>query len=215
MKNYFKTYYKTRINNGILNEQVNVNDKFTQNALFKHSNIMEGYNPEGRDSGIMNPNNRANYIKHFTNFLKEKFENDNINWKESRSIHEYFVAENNSSYIAAFTDFMNAPSTNIIIENVELNENEHGEHPFITDVLAAVKKHVKNPNQTISSAHGDNFDIMDHARSAADHIEYHMRKPEAASPVDRNRHDKRVRWLKSVLPDDIVDELISKHFKKK
>lgn len=214
MKNYFKTYYKTRINNRLLGEQVDhSNSAAIQNALTKHNNIMEGYNPGGRQSGIMNPENRANYITHFTNFLKEQFKNDNINWKESKSIHQYFVEQNNSSYISAFADFMNTPSTNIILETVSLNEShESDRHPFINDIIDAVRKHVKNPHTTISSSHGDNFDYLDHANEAAKSIIYHMQNKDSASPIDNDRHNRRIEWLKSIIPSQVVDELISKHF---
>jgi len=238
MKNYFKSYYKTRLTQGILGEHANeLIESMKTDALTQHKNIMEGYAPAGRESGILNPESRADYLKHFTSFIKEQFHLDEMDWKGARNIHnailegkapEILVESNGSDYVSRFTEFMNTPSTRIILENAlieqevkakELRENKEDkkESPasFVDSVIHAVRQHVKNPGKTISSSRGDNFDVLDHAQSAAEHIQYHMKHADKVTPHEKGKHQDRIAWLKSVLPDEVVDRLIEKHFKGK
>lgn len=93
-----------------------------------------------------------------------------------------------------------------------LENNEEKKSSFKDDIVAAVRKHVKDPHVTISSSHGDNFSIMDHAISAADNIEWHMQNPDKVQPWENNKHIRIIEWLKSRLPSEVVDELMKKHF---
>lgn len=93
-----------------------------------------------------------------------------------------------------------------------LENKEEKKSSFKDDIVAAVNQHVKNPHQTISSSRGDDFDIMDHAISAADNIEFHMKNPDKVQPWEKDKHTKRISWLKSRLPSEVVDQLMKKHF---
>jgi hypothetical protein len=99
---------------------------------------------------------------------------------------------------------------NILSESTE--EEKEEKTSFKDDIIAAVRKHVKDPHVTISSAHGDNFDIMDHAISAADNIQWHMQNPDKVKDWEHDKHRRRVEWLKRTLPSEVVDDLMKKHF---
>lgn len=83
---------------------------------------------------------------------------------------------------------------------------------FKRDIIDAIRAHVDDPNKTISSERGDDFDILDHAGSAAESIEDHMRRRNQAGPMEIDKHEKRIKFLKRVLPDHVVDGLLKKHF---
>lgn len=95
-----------------------------------------------------------------------------------------------------------------------LLENEQPKASFRGDIIDAIRAHVDDPHKTISSERGDNFDIMDHAGLAAEYIEDHMKNPKRHEADSReiDRHEKRIKYLKRVLPDGVVDELMKKHF---
>ena len=95
-----------------------------------------------------------------------------------------------------------------------LSENMEEKKSFQDDIIAAVRQHVKDPHITISSAHGDNFDIMDHARSAAENIEWDMKNPDKLQGIQKDKHTRRIEWLKRTLPPDVVDTLMKKHFER-
>ncbi len=125
MKHYFKNYYKTRITEGVLQHNEAYKTQLRVAALEKHDNIMEGFNPDGRELGFVAPDSRAEYIKHFTSFIKEQFNIQDISWKEAKILHKRLVQESNAdetakAYVGRFTDFMNTPTTKIIIENVDV-----------------------------------------------------------------------------------------------
>lgn len=215
MKNYFKTYYKTRISQGVLGEQASeFNNQLMTDALTKHKNIMEGYNPNGRDSGIMEPEDRAKYIKHFTNFIKESyFEDLDVNWTKARDTHNSIINNHNDlEYLSNFTDFMNSPTTNIILENAMLSEEEKKTSTFEGDVADAVRKHVNNPSKTVLSSRGDNFDTLDVAHDAAKTISYYMKNKGEMKPHEKAHLQKKITYLKHILPDEHVSALIKKHF---
>lgn len=85
---------------------------------------------------------------------------------------------------------------------------------FKRDIIDAIRAHVDDPHKTISSERGDEFDIMDHAGLAAEYIEDHMKNPKRheADSSEIDRHEKRIKYLKRVLPDHVVDGLMKKHF---
>lgn len=95
-----------------------------------------------------------------------------------------------------------------------LLENEQSKASFRGDIIDAIRTHVKDPHQIISSERGDDFDIMDHAGLAAEYIESHMKDPKKheASPREIDKHENRIKYLKRVLPDNVVSELMKKHF---
>ena len=82
-----------------------------------------------------------------------------------------------------------------LLENTIIRES------FKQDVMDAINTHVKDPDQTISSSHGDDFSIRDHAFQAVKSIEN-----------SGGNHPKQIEWLKSYLPHTLVDELMKKHF---
>lgn len=94
----------------------------------------------------------------------------------------------------------------------KLSENAGPSKSFQDDIIAAVRQHVKDPHITISSAHGDNFDIMDHARSAAENIEWDMKNPDRLQGIHKDKHTRRIEWLKRTLSPEVVDDLMKKHF---
>lgn len=94
----------------------------------------------------------------------------------------------------------------------KLSENAGPQKSFTDEVITAIRKHVKDPEKTISSERGDDFDVFDHARSAADAIEYHLRNPDKVQSWEREKHQRRINWLKSKLPETVVTELMKKHF---
>lgn len=219
MKNYFKTYYKTRISQGVLGEQASdLKQQLATEALAKHKNIMEGYNPGGRDSGIMNPEDRAKYIKHFTNFIKESYFNDlEVNWTKARDAHNHMIEED--GYVSAFTDFMNSPTTNIILEKSILTEEAQKHSPFVNDVIEAIKKHVKNPYQTVGVRHKGDFvdqidDVFDTWIPTSGYIEAHLNDPKAKeAPLwVQAGHDRRIDNLRHLLGKENADNLLKKHF---
>jgi hypothetical protein len=53
---------------------------------------------------------------------------------------------------------------------------------------------------------------MDHAELAAKNIEFHMKNPDKVEPWEKDKHTKRISWLKSKLPSEVVDQLMKKHF---
>lgn len=110
------------------------------------------------------------------------------------------MAQKNESY---------NPYKKILYSLLEANN----ESEFVEDVIRAVQKHHENPGKIISSERGDDFDILDHAREAAKNIEYHMRNKETLHPSEHHKHERRVNWLRTVLPEEIVSGLISKHFR--
>ena len=93
-----------------------------------------------------------------------------------------------------------------------LENKEEKKSSFRDDIVAAVRQHVKDPHKTISSSRGDDFDIMDHAELAAKTIEFHMKNPDKVEPWEKDKHTKRISWLKSKLPSEVVDQLMKKHF---
>lgn len=124
MKHYFKNYYKTRITEGVIESEA-YKTQMVNAALAKHENIMEGFNPDGRSLGFITPDSRAEYIKHFTSFIKEQFNIQDISWKEAKILHKRLVQESSNdetakAYLGRFSDFMNTPSTKIIIENADV-----------------------------------------------------------------------------------------------
>jgi hypothetical protein len=215
MKNYFKTYYRTRITQGVLGEGASdQKEQMISDALTKHKNIMEGYNPNGRESGIMDPDDRANYIKHFTNFINESyFKGVNLSWTEARDGHNTLVEDHkDAKYLSNFADFMNSPRTNIILETSMLSEEEKQERKsFPNAIVAAVRKHVKNPGKTVSSSRGDNFDVLDIALHAAKKYEYYKKNP-PTTPFEKAKFQQAHETLKHHLPHDVVDDLIQSHF---
>jgi len=94
----------------------------------------------------------------------------------------------------------------------KLLENTDPPKSFADDIISAVRQHVENPHTVISSERGDNFDIMDHARSAAESIEWHMKNPDKVQDWAKNKHTRRIEWLKRTIPPDVVDTLMKKHF---
>lgn len=125
MKHYFKNYYKTRITEGVLEHDKAFKTQIKESALERHENLMEGFNPDGRELGFIAPDSRAEYIKHFTSFIKEQFNIQDISWKEAKMLHKRLVQESNTdetakAYVNRFCDFMNTPTTKIIFENIEV-----------------------------------------------------------------------------------------------
>ena len=215
MKNYFKTYYKTRITKGVLGESTDFQQKLISEALVKHDNIMNGFKPNGRDAGFIDPSDRADYIKHFTNFVNESyFEDISVSWSKARDVHNLIVNEHDARYLANFADFMNSPTTSIIIENAMLSEEEK-KTSFEDDVVAAVREHVKNPHTTVMSSRGDNFDKMDIAHHAAKMVSAYMKDSKERKPHEEMHFQKQIRSLKDILPDEHVAALMKKHFKGK
>lgn len=95
-----------------------------------------------------------------------------------------------------------------------LLENDQSKSSFRKDIIDAIRAHVDNPHKTISSERGDDFDIMDHAGLAAEYIDSHMKDPKRHEADSReiDRHEKRIKYLKRVLSDNVVNELMKKHF---
>lgn len=205
MKNHFKAYYKTRITQGVLGEQASdFNDQLRAEALTKHNNIMEGYNPSGRDSGIMNPEDRAKYIKHFTNFIKESyFEDLDVNWTKAKDTHNLIIDNHNDvEYLSNFTDFMNSPTTTLILENCMLTEEERYKSTFEGDIVNAVRKHVNESPKTVSSAH-----------DAATTVSYYMTEGKGPTEPHKKAHlAKKIAYLNHIIPEAHVSALINKHF---
>lgn len=94
----------------------------------------------------------------------------------------------------------------------KLLENADPPKSFADDIISAVRQHVDDPERIISSERGDDFSVFDHARSAADAIEYHMKNPD--KELNKDKHTKRLEWLKRTLSPGVVDNLMTKHFGK-
>jgi len=92
-----------------------------------------------------------------------------------------------------------------------LLENKIIVESFIEDVIKSVRTHVKDPDKTVRSERGDDFDTFDIARDLAGAIERHMSQPKEQR--DSRFLERKISGLKSILPDEHVAELISKHFK--
>jgi hypothetical protein len=212
MKNYFKRYYKTRITKGVLGESTDFQQKLISEALVKHDNIMNGFKPNGRDAGFIDPSDRADYIKHFTNFMNENyFEDVTVSWSKAKDVHNLIVNEQDAKYLSNFADFMNSPTTCIIIENAMLSEEEK-KTTFQDDVAAAVRQHVKDHDTTVMSSRGDNFTRMDIAHHAANMIASYLKNSGERKPHEELHFQKQLRSLRNILPEEHVKALLKKHF---
>lgn len=94
----------------------------------------------------------------------------------------------------------------------KLSESNDAPKSFTDEVISAVRKHVKDPERTVSSERGDDFDMFDHARSVANAIEWHIRNPDKVQAWEKDKHAKRIDWLKRTLPPEVVSSLMSRHF---
>jgi hypothetical protein len=88
-------------------------------------------------------------------------------------------------------------------------KKEEPKTSFVEDIITAVRKHVKDPSKTVTSSRGDDFDTFDKAHLAARLVQMQIEKPHDS---EKHSHNKRIQYLKSILPDETVHGLLKKHF---